>query len=455
MRLLITPGSRVGGRATVPGDKSIAHRWLILGATGLGPSRLAGLPPSLDVLATARALARVAPAARPGLEVWARNAGGPLEDGGSTWNTPDDRWRPATLEVEGEGRSALADPGSPLDCANSGTTMRLFAGMLAPAAFRSELIGDESLSRRPMERVAAPLRTMGATITTVDGGPPIRIEGSPLHGAEIDLEVPSAQVKSAILLAGLEADGVTRVREPASTRDHTERALAALGAPIDREEGLVSVGRFRHEGFRADVPGDVSSAVFLVAAAALTGGAVTIEGVGLNPSRTRVLDVLRRMNVRIDAEVEGESLGEPVGRITASSDGIGPVRVEPDELPLVHDEIPILAAVAAHAPGDSWFLGAAELRVKESDRLAGISDGLRALGGVAAVEGDDLVVAGGGLNGGTASSRGDHRLAMAFAVAGLAAFGPVEVTGAEAADVSFPGFDAALASLGARSERRT
>lgn len=452
MRFRVTPGSVVGGRTTVPGDKSIAHRWLILASTATGPSRVEGIPTSLDVLATGRGLAMLVPAARPGLEVWARNAGDVLEGGGSTWNAPDEGASSGLLEVEGEGRSGLAEPAAAIDCANSGTTMRLLAGLLAPAPFPTVLVGDESLSRRPMERVAGPLRAMGASVATSEGRPPVRIDGRPLHGVEVDLEIPSAQVKSAVILAGLAADGVTRVREPAATRDHTERALAALGAPIEQADRAVAVRRFQHPGFRAAVPGDVSSAVFLIAAAALTGGTVTIEGVGLNPSRTRVLDVLRRMGVRIDEEIEGSSLGEPVGRIEASGAGVGPVRIEPDELPLVHDEVPILAALAAHAPGDSWFAGAGELRVKESDRLTGIADGLRALGGVAATEGDDLVVGGGGLEGGLATSRGDHRLAMAFAVAGLAARGPVEVDDAAVADVSFPGFLATMRGLGGRIE---
>jgi 3-phosphoshikimate 1-carboxyvinyltransferase len=332
--------------------------------------------------------------------------------------------------------------------------MRLLAGVLAAAPFASELVGDESLSARPMERVAAPLRAMGASIHTRDGRPPVRIEGRPLHGAEIVLDVPSAQVKSAILLAGVEATGTTTLREPVATRDHTERALEALGAPIRRTDGFVSLERFRHGGFEASVPGDLSSAVYAIVAAAVTGGEVSIEGVGLNPSRRHVLDVLRRMGVRIDEEVEGTSLGEPFGRVVARAGDLRPVRVEAGELPLVHDEVPALAALAAYAPGDSWFLGGGELRVKESDRLATIVEGIRALGGLAGVEGDDLVVGGGGLQGGTAASRGDHRIAMALAVAALGARGPVEVVEAEAADVSFPGFATALASMGARVETR-
>jgi 3-phosphoshikimate 1-carboxyvinyltransferase len=452
VRLLVRPGSRIEGRIRVPGDKSIAHRWLMLAATGLGASRITGLPASLDVLATARCLRDVTGSARPGLEVWCRKAAAMLEDGGSTWNAEAEARPVAPLQVEGEGRAGLVAPAAALDCGNSGTTMRLLAGLLAPAPFACELVGDESLSARPMERVAAPLRAMGASIGTEGGHAPLRIDGRPLHGADIVLDVPTAQVKSAILLAGLEADGATTVHEPAPTRDHTERALEALGASIHRLDDGVSVRRFRHAGFEASVPGDLSSAVFAIVAAGVTGGEVVIEDVGLNPSRSRVLHVLRRMGVGIEEEVRGSSLGEPFGRIHAAAGDLRPVRVEADELPLVLDEIPALAALAAHARGDSWFLGAGELRVKESDRLLTIAEGLRRLGGVAAVEGDDLVIGGGGLAGGLAASHADHRIAMALVVAGLGAGGPVEVEGAEAADVSFPGFAGALSSVGGRVE---
>ena len=260
--------------------------------------------------------------------------------------------------------------------------------------------------------------------------------------------MPSAQVKSAVLLAGIDADGTTTVREAVRTRDHTERALAALGAPVERHELSVSVRRFQHEGFSASVPGDPSSAAFLVAAAAITGSSITIVDVGLNPTRTHFLEVMARMGVD---DRGGRSPGR-AGRTRRRHPCVRPrrafdaVRVEPDELPLVIDEVPVLAALAAHAPADSWFLGAGELRVKESDRLDGIGDGIRALGGQAAVEGDDLVVAGGGLDGGRADAHGDHRMAMAFAVSALGARGTVEVDGMESAEVSFPGFARTLSA---------
>ncbi len=360
--------------------------------------------------------------------------------------------RSAPLEVEGEGHSGLVEPAATLDCGNSGTTMRLLMGVVASARFRSVLRGDQSLSGRPMERVAAPLRAMGAEIETTRGHAPVEVRGGPLQGIEFAMPHPSAQVKSAMLLAGLDADGRTVVREPAQTRDHTERALLALGAPVETGDG-VAVRRFQHEGFSARVPGDPSSAAFLVAAAAMTRSALTIVDVGLNPTRTRFLDVMARMGVRTVVILRREELGEPVGDIEVSvSHGIRPVTVEADELPLVIDEVPVLALLAAHAPSESRFLGAGELKVKESDRLEGIARGIRDLGGLAASEGEDLVVAGGGLGGGHAHALGDHRMAMAFAVSALGARGPVDVEGMESVEVSFPGFTRTLADLGASIE---
>lgn len=454
MRAHVTPGGSVRGVVRLPGDKSIAHRWLILSATAEGASRLVGLPPSLDVRSTASCLAQVTTAARPALEAWSRNAPGYGEGHRSTWNAEGSGPAETPLEVEGEGRDGLVEPRGALDCGNSGTSMRLLAGTLAAAPFRSELVGDESLSGRPMERVAAPLRAMGAIVRTTDGHAPIEIHGGGLHGVDHRLDVATAQVKGALLLAGMAARGVTTVREPAPTRDHTERALASLGATIRTIDGAVSVeGGFQHRGFEVSVPGDVSSAAFLAAAAALTGSELTVIGVGLNPTRLRFLEVLERMGVNTETRVQRDELGEPVGelRVAASSELRG-TEVTAAELPLVIDEVPILALLAAHATGETWFVDAAELRVKESDRLAGIADGILGLGGHAGVEGSDLVVAGSGLAGGRADARGDHRLAMAFAVASLAAGAPCDVAGIEAVDVSFPGFVPLLRSLGADVE---
>ncbi|HET6713229.1 MAG TPA: 3-phosphoshikimate 1-carboxyvinyltransferase [Actinomycetota bacterium] len=456
MRIRIEPGTSLRGITRVPGDKSIAHRWLILAATATGSSSLLEVPTSLDVRSTAACLAGLTSKARPSLYGWASNDAGPAEGHRSTWNVRVEGSRSGALttalEVEGEGRAGLVEPTDVLDCGNSGTTMRLLMGVVSSAPFRTVLTGDASLSGRPMERVAGPLRAMGAVIETNEGHAPVSVVGGPLRGVEFASPAPSAQVKSAVLLAGLDAEGRTIVREAAPTRDHTERALLALGAPIETGDG-VAVRRFQHAGFSARVPGDPSSAAFLVAAAALTGSAITIVDVGLNPSRTRFLDVMARMGVRTEVIVRREELGEPVGDIEVlPGEGTRSVRVEADELPLVIDEVPVLALLAAHAGSDSWFLAAGELRVKESDRLEGIARGIRDLGGDAATEGNDLVVAGGGLEGGRADARGDHRMAMAFAVSALGARGSVEVDGMESAEVSFPGFTRTLATLGAAIE---
>jgi len=331
--------------------------------------------------------------------------------------------------------------------------MRLVAGVLAACPFEAVMVGDPSLSSRPMERIAEPLRAMGARVRTTGGHAPVTIAGGRLRGTLHRCPVPSAQVKSAVLLAGLAAEGETTVVEPAATRDHTERALAALGAPLRSRERSVTVSAFAYPGFDGRVPGDVSSAAFLVAAAALTGGELAIRDVGLNPTRTRFLSVLERMGVPTRAEVSRLELGEPVGDLVVGAcDGLRGTFVPGDELPLVIDEVPVLALLAAHADGQTRFAGAGELRVKESDRLAGPAGAIRALGGHAAVEGEDLVVAGGGLEGGRASSGGDHRMAMAIAVGALGAHGAVEIEGMEAAEVSFPGFVRVLAGLGARIE---
>jgi 3-phosphoshikimate 1-carboxyvinyltransferase len=331
--------------------------------------------------------------------------------------------------------------------------MRLLAGVLAASPFASVLVGDESLSTRPMERVAEPLRAMGAEVETTDGHAPITVRGGPLRAIDHATQVPTAQVKSAVLLAGLEAEGETTVRESAQTRDHTERVLRHLGAPIRIEPGLVGVRAFRPPGFQGRIPGDVSSSAFLVAAALLTGCSLSVHDVGLNPTRTAFLDVLRRMGARTRTEVGRAELGEPVGTLTVEPcEGLVGTFVRQDELPLVLDEVPILALLAAHATTQTRFEGAGELRVKESDRLGGAVEAIRALGGDARVEGDDLVVAGGGLVGGVADARGDHRMAMAIAISALGARAPVTIEGIEASDVTYPGFVRSLVGLGARVE---
>lgn len=435
MRFVVRPSSPLHGAVTVPGDKSIAHRWLILAATADGPSTITGLPGGDDVRSTAACLLRLT-GDQPSLEAWLRGF-------------------PGAVRVEGAGHGGLRRPAWPLDCGNSGTTMRLLAGLLAGRPFGCVLDGDESLRRRPMERVAEPLRRMGAEVHTEEGHPPVQVLGGALRGIEYHLPVTSAQVKGAVLLAGVQAEGTTVVTEDAPTRDHTERALGALGGPVHVEEGRVRVEAFQHEGFEGRVPGDPSSAAFLLAAAAIVEGSeIEVREVGRNGSRSAVLGWLSEAGAVIEGASEGASLDEPVGILSTRSDDRRPVRVPAEDLAEVIDEVPALAAVAAHAPGESRFEGAGELRVKESDRLEGLARGIRGLGGEAGVEGDDLVIAGGGLKGGQADARGDHRLAMALAVAALGADHESVITGAEWAAVSFPGFAETFRSLGADMEEQ-
>jgi 3-phosphoshikimate 1-carboxyvinyltransferase len=456
MRVRIEPAALRSAEIRVPGDKSIAHRWLILAALARGTSELVELPEALDVRSTAACLAALAPSSEATLGEWSRLGRPDGEVGSFTWGASASGPSMSPLRIEGEGWEGLTDPSDALDCGNSGTTIRLLMGVLAASQVKARLVGDESLSRRPMERVARPLRQMGAHIRTTDGGPPVEVEGRPLSGIDETLVVASSQVKSAVLLAGLRATGRTVVRQPAQTRDHTERALAFLGADLTVEPGLITVARSELSGFRGTAPGDPSSAAFLLVAAALAGCGLVVHGVGLNPTRTAFLDVLRRAGLSIEERVLSEEVGEPVGEIelsTRTSD-IRSMSVGGEEFPLIADEIPVLAAVAANveAGRSSRFAGARELRVKETDRLSGIVEGIRGLGGDAEVDGDDLVVHGGGLAGGSADAHGDHRLAMALAVAATSARGRSEISGMESAEVSFPGFLPTLRQLGAELE---
>lgn len=328
--------------------------------------------------------------------------------------------------------------------------MRMLAGILAGQRFSSTLIGDESLSRRPMRRVMEPLSRMGARIDATDGHAPLTIHGGPLHGIDFSPEVPSAQVKSAVLFAGLYADGATTVREPAETRDHTERAFQAFGLRVEVSGRTITVG----SGQRATpctltVPGDFSSAAFWMAAAAsLPGSRVEIDNVGLNPTRTALVGVLRRFGARVTLEDAGVVAGEPYGRIIVEGDKTGAVEIAPFEVPGLIDELPAIAALAAHG-GEVTIKGAAELRVKESDRIAVLVRGFRALGIDADEQGaDGLVVHGcGAPSGGVADAGGDHRMAMAFAVAALSAARPSTIEGAEAVAISYPTFFETLERL--------
>jgi 3-phosphoshikimate 1-carboxyvinyltransferase len=453
MRVRIEPTRLRGGEITVPGDKSIAHRWLILATLANGSSEVTGLPPALDVASTAACLAAVAPPARERLSAWARSTPPDGEVRGFTWDGGSGDESISTLRVEGEGWGGITEPAAPLDCGNSGTTMRLLMGVIAGAGLHARLVGDESLSRRPMERVAEPLRLMGAVVETSGGTSPVELRGSSLRGIRVEPPVASSQVKSAILLAGLRAEGSTTVAESLPTRDHTERALRHLGADVSIEGGNVTVRSSELPKFRAVAPGDPSSAAFPLVAAALAEAPLIVRGVGLNPTRTAFLDVLRSAGLAIEHRVGSDELGEPVGEIelAARTAALTPVELEAGRFPSIADEIPVLAVLAAFAEGESRFAGAAELRVKESDRLAGIVGGLRALGGDATVEGDDLIVSGsGGLRGGRGDAGGDHRLAMALAVAATAAQAESEIGGMESAAVSYPGFVDLLTRLGAK-----
>jgi len=345
-------------------------------------------------------------------------------------------------------------PSAVLDAGNSGTTMRLLTGILAAQPFGSEITGDASLRMRPMDRVIAPLAQMGADVVAEGGGrfPPLRISGAPLRGITYTLPVPSAQVKSAVLLAGLLAEGPTSIVELTQSRDHTERMLEWFGATITRESLVVHLAPGPLSARAVVVPGDISSAAFLLAAAAaLPGSELTVEDVGLNPTRTGVLDVLQAMGADLLMEQTAEAGGEPVGRVTVRGGPLRGIRIGGALIPRLIDELPVLCVAATAATGTTIITDAAELRVKESDRIGALTRGLRALGGEVQERPDGMEIYGSRLRGGRVDARGDHRVAMAFAVAGLLARGPVVVEGAEAISVSFPEFPQMLQDLTGKS----
>jgi 3-phosphoshikimate 1-carboxyvinyltransferase len=422
---LVRPAARAFGRIRVPGDKSISHRYALLGALADGDTRVSGYSGGADCAATLACL---------------RALGVAIE-------APGD----GTVRIEGRGLQGLRPAAAPIDAANSGTTMRLVAGIASAHPFRTVITGDASLSRRPMRRVIAPLTAMGARISAADGRPPLTIDGGALQAVTWEPEVPSAQVKSSVLLAGLHAAGTTVVVEPAATRDHTERALMAFGAAVDRDGLRVGIaGGQRLRGRTLVVPGDISGAAFWAAlAAGLPGSAVDIEGVGLNPSRTGLLDVLRRAGASVHAHIEDETAGEPMGRVSVSAAERRSFVVEPADVPGLIDELPALGALGALLPEGCTMdvRGAAELRVKESDRISALAAGFRALGAQVTEYPDGFRIQARPLTGATVDAAGDHRLAMAFAVAACGASTPTTITGAGAVDVSYPGFFAELARL--------
>jgi 3-phosphoshikimate 1-carboxyvinyltransferase len=410
----------LAGRCRVPGDKSISHRAALVAGLARGVSELRGFSPAGDCLATLGLLEAL---------------GCRVERGSGVVHVLGGRLEP---------------PAGPTDCVRSGTTMRLGAGTIAAHAFSTTLTGDLQLLRRPMGRVAEPLRSMGARVELAAGDrPPIRIEGGELHGIRYELPVASAQVKSAILLAGLGADGETTVVESAPSRDHTERLLEWLGALHRREPGVVSVVRADLGAFGLDVPGDLSSAAPLVAAAALVPGSdIRVEGVGLNPSRTGFLNALARMGARVETSPIGVDGPEPSGELRVRAAPLHAISVEAGEVPNLIDELPLVGVLATQAEGATEVRGAVELRTKESDRIAGLVAGLVALGADAEELPDGFVVRGPvRLHGGACDALGDHRLAMAFTVAGLVASEPVRVAGMASVGDSFPGFLRALEAL--------
>ncbi len=416
------------GRLRVPGDKSISHRALMLGALADGTSILDNYAPGADCRSTLACLRQLGVAIDTA----------PVPGSG------------ARVTVQGRGVRGLAPATGPLDAGNSGSTMRMMAGILAAHPFDTVMVGDESLSRRPMRRVIVPLEQMGARLDAPDGRPPLTVRGADLHGIAYAPEVPSAQVKSAVLLAGLQAAGRTTVREVAATRDHTERAFRAFGAAVESDGLTVGVeGGQRLRACRLAVPGDISSAAFWAcAAAALEGSRLDIEGVGLNPSRTQILDALRRAGAEVALDADEDAGSEPVGRLRIQSGAPRALIVEPTQVPGLIDELPALAALATHGR-EIHVTGAGELRTKESDRITALVTGLRAMGAEADELPDGFHVRGARrLAGGCAvDAAGDHRLAMAFAIAALGAREPVEITGAQAVDVSYPGFFDVLSGL--------
>jgi len=414
----VSPGGFVRGTIVVPGDKSISHRAVMLASIAQGTSRLRGLLEGEDVLHTIAAFRQL------GVHVV-----GP-EQGACT--------------ITGAGPGGLQPSDTPIDLGNSGTAMRLLMGLLAGQGIDAQLVGDESLSRRPMERVAEPLRRMGADISTSDSGtPPVTVHGAGgLRGIKITLPVASAQVKSAILLAGLTAHGKTCVTEPAPTRDHTERMLSGFGVACERRGATICIdGGGSLQATDIDVPGDLSSAAFFLVGGLLAAeGEVRLPAVGVNPTRTGIIEILRAMGAQIVLDNPRTVCGEPLADLVVSKSALSGHAIDPRWVPLAIDEFPILCVAAAVASGRTVIRGAEELRHKESDRIAVMAQGLHSLGIAVEELPDGMMIDGGRVQGGTVDSHGDHRVAMAFAIAGLVAEGPVVIQDCANIATSFPRF---------------
>ena len=431
----VAPGGRLAGTLRVPGDKSISHRSIMLGAIAEGTTAVTGFLEGADAISTMNVF---------------RSLGVRIEGP-----------REGRVVVHGVGLHGLRGASAPLDCGNAGTAMRLLMGLLAGQRFESVLVGDESLSKRPMRRVADPLSRMGARIDTNEGRPPVRIHPvERLSAIRYEMPVASAQVKSALILAGLYADGETEVTEPAPTRDHTERMLAGFGAKVERDGATVRVrGGQSLRATSIDVPADISSAAFfLVGASIAEGSDLTLEHVGVNPTRTGVLDILKLMGADIELVNPREVGGEPVADLRVRSAALRGIEVPPALVPFAIDEFPALFVAAACAKGRTVVTGAEELRVKESDRIAVMADGLRALGVDATPTPDGMVIEGRGearpFSGGAVASHGDHRIAMSFAIAALRASGPIRILDTANVGTSFPGFVALARGAGLAIEER-
>ncbi|MFC7442115.1 3-phosphoshikimate 1-carboxyvinyltransferase [Laceyella putida] len=411
---------------TVPGDKSISHRSIMFGAIANGITEVEGFLPGADCLSTIRCFGQL------GVEI--------------------ERLSETSVRVHGRGFAGLAEPVYPLDVGNSGTTIRLMLGILSGVPIFSTLIGDESIARRPMKRVVEPLRKMGARIDGRQDGrfTPLSVRGGRLQGLTYESPIASAQVKSCLLLAGLNAEGYTIVREPYQSRNHTECMLPAFGVELETQGAEVKIkGGQELTGTRVRVPGDISSAAFVLAAALMVPGSqVTVEQVGLNPTRTGILDAFRMMGAEVQVEVTDHWCNEPVGNVTIACEELRGVEIKGELIPRLIDEIPILAVVATQARGRTVIKDAQELKVKETDRIATTAQELRKLGAIIEETEDGMIIEGGTqLTGGSCHSHGDHRIGMAMAIAGFAASGEVVVEGAEAIDVSFPGFARLISQL--------
>ncbi|HEY3700130.1 MAG TPA: 3-phosphoshikimate 1-carboxyvinyltransferase [Spongiibacteraceae bacterium] len=434
MRFLLQPGGSAIGTLRVPGDKSISHRSIMLGAIAEGVTEISGFLEGEDALSTLNAF---------------RAMGVPIEG-------PDN----GNVRVHGVGLHGLRAPHGPLDMGNSGTSMRLLSGLIAGQKFSATLIGDESLSKRPMERVAKPLRLMGAMVETQQGGrPPITISGQgKLKGIHYDLPMASAQVKSCLLLAGLYAEGETSVTEPAPTRDHTERMLGGFGYPIERRGNATVAIKSGSKliATKIDVPADISSATFFIVAAAIAPGSdITLTHVGINPTRIGIITILKLMGADLTIANTREVGGEPVADIRVRYAPLHGIEIPEEQVPLAIDEFPALFIAAACAEGTTILRDAEELRVKESDRIQVMADGLKTLGVSAEPTPDGIVIVGGDnkvFGGGTLHSHHDHRIAMSFAIASLRASAPITIEDCDNVATSFPNFVELAQRAGIRIE---